>query len=172
MELAGYRGLEAMLKDPTFASPDPSRAAVTFPGSRPSSASRNEARLDEIAEFLRQPSWLTIPPYMGKFFIRQLPEVFKPTSPGGFMNPPGIYQTRTPNGLYFIPIYNPRSGNFYSSCRHRSPCPHPWPRRDPRSFSRKALHRLLTSPTRSAGQHSDNTFVEGWALYGEEMMDA
>jgi len=40
-----------------------------------------ESRLTEIVEFLRANRLLTIPPYVGPFQIRQLPEAFKPTSP-------------------------------------------------------------------------------------------
>src|SRR5262249_36250875 len=126
-----------------------------------------EARLDEIVAFLRANQLVTIPPYMGKFFIRQLPEAFKPTSPGGFMNAPGIYD-RDPSGLYFIPIYNPKSGNFYIRAAIEDPRPILGHEGIPGHFLQLSIAKHLPDEIRR--QHADNTFVEGWALYGEEMM--
>jgi uncharacterized protein (DUF885 family) len=166
VELARYRGLEAMLKDPTFASPDPARSKHV-PRDQAEFLAAYEARLDEIVAFLRANRLVTIPPYMGEFFIRQLPEAFKPTSPGGFMNAPGIYD-RDPNGLYFIPIYNPRSGNFYIRAAIEDPRPILGHEGIPGHFLQLSIANHLPDEIRR--QHSDNTFVEGWALYGEEMM--
>jgi uncharacterized protein (DUF885 family) len=166
VELARYRGLEAMLKDPSFASPDPARAQHV-PANQAEFLAAYEARLDEIVQFLRANKLVTIPPYMGKFFIRQLPEAFKPTSPGGFMNPPGIYD-RDPNGMYFIPVYNPKSGNFYIRAAIEDPRPILGHEAIPGHFLQISIANHLTDEIRR--QHGDNTFVEGWALYGEEMM--
>ena len=126
-----------------------------------------EARLEEIVGFLSANNLVTIPPYMGKFFIRQLPEAFKPTSPGGFMNPPGIYD-RDPSGFYFIPVYNPKSGNFYIRAAIEDPRPILGHEGIPGHFLQLSIANHLTDEIRR--QHGDNTFVEGWALYGEEMM--
>ena len=60
--------------------------------------------------------------YLGRFEIRQLPEAFKPTSPGGFMNPPGVYD-KDDSGFYFIPTYNPQSKNFYIRAAIEDPRP-------------------------------------------------
>src|SRR5207247_2357074 len=90
VELARYRALEAMLKNPSFASPDPARAA-RIPANQADFLAAYESRLKEITDFLAAHRLVTIPAYIGRFEIRQLPEAFKPTSPGGFMNPPGIY---------------------------------------------------------------------------------
>ena len=166
VELARYRGLEAMLKDPSFASPDPARSKHV-PADQSEFLAAYEARLDEIVEFLRAKHLVTIPPYMGKFFIRQLPQAFKPTSPGGFMNPPGIYD-RDPNGLYFIPVYNPKSGNFYIRAAIEDPRPILGHEGIPGHFLQLSIANHLSDEIRR--QHGDNTFVEGWALYGEEMM--
>ena len=110
VELARYRALEAMLRDPSLASPDPSRAKHV-PKDEAEFLAAYESRLQEIVEFLQANRLVTIPPYIGPFQIRQLPEAFKPTSPGGFMNPPGLYD-KDPGGFYYIPTYNPQSGNF------------------------------------------------------------
>jgi uncharacterized protein (DUF885 family) len=166
VELARYRGLEAMLKDPSFASPDPARSKH-IPADQAEFLAAYEARLGEIVQFLRTNHLVTIPPYMGKFYIRQLPQAFKPTSPGGFMNAPGIYD-RDPSGLYFIPIYNPKSGNFYIRAAIEDPRPILGHEGIPGHFLQISIANHLSDEIRR--QHGDNTFVEGWALYGEEMM--
>lgn len=166
VELARYRGLEAMLKDPSFASPDPARSQH-IPADQAEFLSVYESRLDEIVQFLRTNKLVTIPPYMGKFLIRQLPEAFKPTSPGGFMNPPGVYD-RDPSGLYFIPTYNPKSANFYIRAAIEDPRPILGHEGIPGHFLQLSIANHLTDEIRR--QHGDNTFIEGWALYGEEMM--
>src|SRR6266498_3777535 len=166
VELARYRGLEAMLKDPSFASPDPARAQHV-PANQAEFLAAYEARLDEIVQFLRTNRLVTIPPYMGKFFIRQLPEAFKPTSPGGFMNPPGIYE-RDPSGMFFIPVYNPKSGNFYIRAAIEDPRPILGHEGIPGHFLQLSIANHLKDEIRR--QHSDGIFIEGWALYGEEML--
>jgi uncharacterized protein (DUF885 family) len=166
VDLARYRGLEAMLKDPSFASPDPARARHV-PANQAEFLAAYEARLDEIVRFLREKQLVTIPAYMGKFYIRQLPEAFKPTSPGGFMNPPGVYD-RDPSGMFFIPIYNPKSGNFYIRAAIEDPRPILGHEGIPGHFLQISIANHVGNEIRR--QHSDNTFVEGWALYGEEMM--
>ena len=79
-------------------------------------------RQAEMIEFLKSRRLITIPSHVGPFLIRQLPEAFKPTSPGGFMNPPGVYD-KDPSGFYFIPTYNPQSRNFYIRAAIEDPRP-------------------------------------------------
>lgn len=166
VELARYRGLEAMLKDPSFASPDPARAA-RIPVDQEDFLKSYEVRLKELTDFLQANHLLTIPAYIGRFQIRQLPEAFKPTSPGGFMNPPGIYDA-DPTGFYFIPTYNPKSGNFYIRAAIEDPRPLLGHEGIPGHFLQLSIANHLTNEIRR--QHSDNTMVEGWALYNEEML--
>jgi uncharacterized protein (DUF885 family) len=166
VELARYRALEAMLKDPTYASPDPARA-TRIPRDQADFLAAYEARLNEITDFLTANRLVTIPSYIGQFQIRQLPEAFKPTSPGGFMNPPGIYDA-DPTGFYFIPTYNPKSGNFYIRAAIEDPRPILGHEGIPGHFLQLSIANHLSDEIRR--QHSDNTFVEGWALYGEEML--
>jgi uncharacterized protein (DUF885 family) len=146
-ELARYRGLEAMLKDPSLASPDPARSA-NIPKDQAAFLSAYESRLREIVSFLSTNRLVTLPPYLGPFLIRQLPEAFKPTSPGGFMNPPGIYD-KDPSGFYFIPTYNPKSGNFYIRAAIEDPR-RSW---DTREFpaTSSSSPSPTTCPMRSAG---------------------
>ena len=92
-ELARYRGLESLMPDPRLADPDPSRAA-SIPKDQQAFLSAYESRQQEMIGFLEQRRLVTLPAGLGPFFIRQLPEAFKPTSPGGFMNAPGTLRQR------------------------------------------------------------------------------
>jgi uncharacterized protein (DUF885 family) len=166
VELARYRALEAMLKDPKLASPDPGRAKHV-PKDQAEFLAAYQARLKEIVDFLQANKLVTIPSYLGPFEIRQLPEAFKPTSPGGFMNPPGIYD-RDPGGFYYIPTYNPKSGNFYIRAAIEDPRPILGHEGIPGHFLQLSIGNHLQDEIRR--QHFDSVFVEGWALYGEEMM--
>ena len=165
-ELARYRGLEAMLKDPAMASPDPSRSP-RIPRDQREFLSMYELRQKEMVEFLTRNRLVTIPKYIGPFYIRQLPEAFKPTSPGGFMNPPGVYD-KDNSGFYFIPTYNPKSENFYIRAAIEDPRPILGHEGIPGHFLQLSIANHLENEIRR--QHFDNTFIEGWALYGEEML--
>ena len=166
VELARYRALEAMLKDPSLASPDPSRAKHV-PKDQAEFLSAYESRQQEMIEFMRANHLITLPSYLGPFQIRQLPEAFKPTSPGGFMNPPGIYD-KDPGGFFFIPTYNPKSGNFYIRAAIEDPRPILGHEGIPGHFLQISIANHLSDEIRR--QHSDTVFSEGWALYGEEML--
>jgi uncharacterized protein (DUF885 family) len=166
VELARYRALEAMLKDPALASPDPSRAAH-IPKDQAEFLAAYEARLNDIVAFLKANQLVTLPPYLGSFQIRQLPEAFKPTSPGGFMNAPGLYD-KDPTGFYYIPTYDPKSGNFYIRAAIEDPRPILGHEGIPGHFLQISIANHLTNEIRR--EHSDTVFVEGWALYGEEML--
>jgi uncharacterized protein (DUF885 family) len=166
VELGRYRGLESLLADPSYASPDPARSAHV-PANQAEFLAAYEARLSEIVRFLTEKKLITIPASIGKFSIRQLPEAFKPTSPGGFMNAPGLYDTN-PDGFYFIPTYDPQSGNFYIRAAIEDPRPILGHEAIPGHFLQISIANHLSNEIRR--QHSDNTFIEGWALYGEEMM--
>src|SRR5258708_26101659 len=110
-ELARYRGLESLLPDPTFADPNPARSK-NIPKDQQEFLKTYESREAEMIEFLKTNRLVTLPSYLGRFEIRQLPEAFKPTSPGGFMNPPGVYDKHD-SRFYFIPTHNQSSKNFY-----------------------------------------------------------
>lgn len=166
IELGRYRALEAMLKDPRLASPDPARAQHV-PKDQAEFLAAYESRQQEMIDFLKQHQLLTIPAYMGAFKIRQLPEAFKPTSPGGFMNPPGLYD-QDPVGFFFIPTYNPKSGNFYIRAAIEDPRPILGHEGIPGHFLQISIANRVASEIRR--QHQDTVFAEGWALYTEEML--
>jgi len=165
-ELARYRGLESMLPDPSLANPDPSRAKV-IPKDQDDFLKAYESREAEMIGFLKENHLVTLPSYLGRFEIRQLPEAFKPTSPGGFMNPPGVYD-KDDSGFYFIPTYNPKSSNFYIRAAIEDPRPILGHEGIPGHFLQLSIANHLKDEIRR--QHSDGVFVEGWALYGEEML--
>ena len=85
--------------------PNPARSK-NIPPDQESFLKAYESRQQEMIDFLKEHQLITLPDYLGPFQIRQLPEAFKPTSPGGFMNPPGVYD-KDQSGFYFIPTYNP-----------------------------------------------------------------
>ncbi len=165
-ELNRYRGLESLLDDPSLASPDPARAK-TIPADQQAFLLAYQGRQKEMIEFLEKKRLITLPPYLGPFTIRQLPEAFKPTSPGGFMNPPGLYD-KDPEGFYFIPTYDPKSQNFYIRAAIEDPRPILGHEGIPGHFLQISVANHLQDEIRR--QHADGVFVEGWALYTEEML--
>ena len=165
-ELARFRGLEAMLRDPGLASPDPARAAH-IPKDQDEFLAAYESRQREMVDYLTANRLITIPAYLGPFLIRQLPEAFKPTSPGGFMNPPGVHDVDS-SGFYFIPTYDPASGNFYIRAAIEDPRPILGHEGIPGHFLQLSIANHLPDEIRR--QHSDGVFIEGWALYTEEML--
>lgn len=165
-ELARYRALEGMLSDPNLADPDPSRSK-DVPPDQSSFLKAYEGREAEMIAFLKSHNLVTIPDYLGPFQIRQLPDAFKPTSPGGFMNPPGVYD-KDPTGFFFIPTYNPQSKNFYIRAAIEDPRPILGHEGIPGHFMQLSIANHLRDEIRR--QHQDGVFVEGWALYGEEML--
>src|SRR5262245_4677887 len=165
-ELARYRGLESLLPDPSLANPNPARSK-NIPQDQQSFLQAYESRQTEMIRFLNEKQIITLPPYLGKFYIRQLPEAFKPTSPGGFMNPPGVYD-KDDSGFFFIPTYNPKSQNFYIRAAIEEPRPILGHEGIPGHFLQISIANHLTDEIRR--QHDDGVFIEGWALYTEEML--
>jgi uncharacterized protein (DUF885 family) len=166
VELAHSRALEAWLADPKLADPDPSRSA-NIPADQATFLKAYESREQETISFLKEHNLVTLPDYLGPFQIKQLPDAFKPTSPGGFMNPPGVYD-KDSTGFYFIPTYNPQSKNFYIRAAIEEPRPILGHEGIPGHFLQLSIANHLTDEIRR--QHEDTVFVEGWALYGEEML--
>ncbi|HEV8366993.1 MAG TPA: DUF885 domain-containing protein [Pyrinomonadaceae bacterium] len=165
-ELARYRALESLLPDPSLADPNPARSK-SIPKDQQEFLKTYESREAEMIEFLKTNHLITLPTYLGRFEIRQLPEAFKPTSPGGFMNPPGVYD-KDDSGFYFIPTYNPASKNFYIRAAIEDPRPILGHEGIPGHFLQLSIANHLPNEIRR--QHGDGILVEGWALYGEEML--
>jgi uncharacterized protein (DUF885 family) len=166
VELARYRALEAMLPDPSLADPDPKRAG-SIPPDQQAFLAAYQSREKEMIDFLREKNLITIPSYIGPFLIRQLPEAFKPTSPGGFMNPPGLFD-RDNSGFYFIPTYDPNSRNFYIRAAIEDPRPLLGHEGIPGHFLQISISNHVPGEIRR--EQGDTVFAEGWALYTEEML--
>ena len=154
--------LEALLSDPSLASPDPARAK-SIPADQQAFLAAYQARQKEMIEFLERNRLITLPPWLGPFTSRQLPEAFKPTSPGGFMNPPGLYD-KDPEGFYFIPTYNPKSGNFYIRAAIEDPRPILGHEGIPGHFLQISIANHLADEIRR--QHADNVFVGAPQYFG------
>jgi uncharacterized protein (DUF885 family) len=165
-ELARYRALESLLSDPSLADPNPARSK-SIPTDQQDFLKRYESRQAEMIDFLKGHHLVTIPSHVGAFLIRQLPEAFKPTSPGGFMNPPGVYD-KDNSGFYFIPTYNPASKNFYIRAAIEDPRPILGHEGIPGHFLQLSIANHIANEIRR--QHSDGIIIEGWALYTEEML--
>lgn len=165
-ELARYRALESLLPDPSLSNPDPSRSK-SIPADQEAFLKAYERRQEEMINFLRTKNLITLPAYLGPFYIRQLPDAFKPTSPGGFMNPPGLYD-KDASGFYFIPTYNPKSSNFYIRAAIEDPRPILGHEGIPGHFLQISIANQLRDEIRR--QQNDGVFQEGWALYTEEML--
>lgn len=165
-ELARYRALESLLPDPSLANPDPSRSK-NIPADQEAFLKAYERRQEEMINFLKEKKLVTLPAYLGPFSIRQLPEAFKPTSPGGFMNPPGLYD-KDNSGFYFIPTYNPKSSNFYIRAAIEDPRPILGHEGIPGHFLQISIANQLKDEIRR--QQNDGVLQEGWALYTEEML--
>src|SRR2546430_15824321 len=75
---------------------------------------------------------------------------------------------RSPTGFFFIPTYNPKSENFYIRAAIEDPRPILGHEGIPGHFLQISIANHLPDEIRR--QHGDNVFVEGWALYGEEML--
>ena len=165
-ELARYRALESLLSDPSLADPNPARSK-SIPTDQQDFLKKYESRQAEMIDFLKSHHLVTIPSHVGPFQIRQLPEAFKPTSPGGFMNPPGVYD-KDNSGFYFIPTYNPASKNFYIRAAIEDPRPILGHEGIPGHFLQLSIANHIPNEIRR--QHSDGIIIEGWALYTEEML--
>jgi uncharacterized protein (DUF885 family) len=166
VELARYRALEAMLPDPSLADPDP-RRAKSIPPDQQAFLAAFQSHEQGMIDFLREKKLITIPSYIGPFLIRQLPEAFKPTSPGGFMNPPGLFDQDN-SGFYFIPTYNPESKNFYIRASIEEPRPLLGHEGIPGHFLQISISNHIRDEIRR--EQNDTVFAEGWALYTEEML--
>ena len=165
-ELVRYRAMESMLPDPSLADPNPARSK-NVPADQQAFLKAYESREAEMIDFLKANQLVSLPGYLGPFQIRQLPDAFKPTSPGGFMNPPGLYD-KDPSGFYFIPTYNPASKNFYIRAAIEDPRPILGHEGIPGHFLQISIANHLPNEIRR--QNGDGIFIEGWALYTEEML--
>jgi uncharacterized protein (DUF885 family) len=167
LELTRARAMEAWLPDPAIADTLRPPSGRKLPSSREEFLSSYEAQTSVLMEHLARRGILTIPRYMGPFKILELPAAFRPTSPGGFMNPPGVFDT-DPTGFYFIPAFDPLSENFYMRAALSNPLPILGHEGIPGHFLQISIANH--NPNEIRRMHQDGVFQEGWALYTEEML--
>lgn len=167
VELARTRALEAWLPDPGLADTLAPPSGTPLPADAREYLERYEARTADLMDHLERREILTVPAYIGPFRIQELPAAFRPTSPGGFMNPPGPFDT-DPSGFYFLPAFDPKSDNFYVRAALSNPLPILGHEGIPGHFLQISIANH--NPVEIRRLHGDGVFQEGWALYCEEML--
>jgi len=142
-----------------WASPDPSRARhvpkdeAEFPrGVRV--ASERDRRVSAGKSVSHDPA------IHRSFQIRQLPEAFKPTSPGGFMNAPGVYD-KDPGGFFYIPTTTRKAATSISAQRSKIRGRSSATRAFLDTFCRFSIANQLR--TRSGASRETAYSREGWA---------
>ena len=161
-----YRALESLLPDPSLADPNPARSK-NIPPDQAAFLAAYEGRQQEMISFMKEHKLVTIPDYLGRFEIRQLPEAFKPTSPGGFMNAPGVYDN-DPSGFFFIPTYDPESSNFYIRAAIEDPRPILGHEGIPGHFMQLSIANHF--PANEIGASTATAVRRRVGVYGEEML--
>jgi uncharacterized protein (DUF885 family) len=126
-----------------------------------------EHSMGQLTTFLRVHEIVDIPPYIGPFHIVPLPKALAAVNTGGFMNPPGLFDT-DPEGFYFVPDYDPHNPSFFAAQARESVLPLLGHEGIPGHFLQftYAFH----NPDYIRHVHQDGVFAEGWAFYGEEML--
>jgi uncharacterized protein (DUF885 family) len=165
-ELARAKALESWLPDPRLAEVSV-EGVKDLPRDQADFLAQYEARTADLVAHIRRRDLLTLPAGIGPFRTLELPRAFKPTSPGGFMNPPGLFDA-DPTGFYFIPTYDPASPNFYIRAALVDPRPILGHEGIPGHFLQLSIARK--HPDEIRRMHQDGIFVEGWGLYQEEML--
>jgi uncharacterized protein (DUF885 family) len=167
IELARAKAMESWLPDPNLAEVRGIGPGGRVPKDQAEFLRGYEVRTADLVAHLKKRDLVTIPADIGAFRILELPAAFKPTSPGGFMNPPGIFDV-DPTGFFFIPTYDPNSPNFYIRAAISDPRPILGHEGIPGHFLQLSIARRSTDEIRRL--HQDGVFQEGWAFYGEEML--
>ncbi len=167
VELARAKAMESWLPDPNAADVRGPGPGGKLPRDQAEFLKNYEARTADLVAHLEKHDLLTIPADIGAFRILELPRAFKPTSPGGFMNPPGVFDP-DPTGFYFIPTFDPDSPNFYIRAAIQDPRPILGHEGIPGHFLQLSIARR--HPDEIRRMHQDGVYVEGWGLYEEEML--
>jgi uncharacterized protein (DUF885 family) len=126
-----------------------------------------EEQTRKLIAFLKSHDIVDIPPYIGPFHIVELPTALAAVNPGGFMNPPGMFDP-DPEGFYFVPNYDPHNTSFFAAQARLAVLPVLGHEGIPGHFMQftYAYH----NPDFIRHIQGDEVFAEGWAFYGEEML--
>ncbi len=126
-----------------------------------------QSQTARVVAFIKSHNIVTIPPYIGAFKIVELPKALAPINPGGFMNPPGIFD-RDQTGFYFVPDYDPSNTSFFAAQARQAVLPVLAHEGVPGHFLQFSI--AYHNPDFIRRVHGDSVFAEGWAFYGEEML--
>ena len=167
VELARYRALEAMLPDPSLADPDPARAK-SIPADQQAFLAAYESREQEMIDFLKREE-----PGHAPAVPRAVPD--PPAARGVQADQPGrlhesaghLRQATTAASTSSRPTTR-RATTSTSAPRSKIPRPILGHEGIPGHFLQLSIANHLTDEIRR--HHGDSVFVEGWALYGEEML--
>lgn len=117
-----------------------------------------------LVSFLKSHRIVDVPAYLGPFQVEPLPNALAAIYPGGFMNPPGMFD-KDPAGFYFIPYYNPKAAGYFADL---SVVPLLGHEGIPGHFMQFSI--AYHNPDYVRHIQGDGVFAEGWAFYGEEML--
>jgi uncharacterized protein (DUF885 family) len=126
-----------------------------------------EAQTATLIAFVKSHGIVDLPPYLGPFHIVELPKALAAVNPGGFMNPPGMFDAN-PEGFYFVPDYDPRNTSFFAAQARVAVMPVLGHEGIPGHFLQFSY--AYHNPDFIRHIQQDEVFAEGWAFYGEEML--
>ncbi|MFN2527972.1 MAG: DUF885 domain-containing protein [Candidatus Baltobacteraceae bacterium] len=126
-----------------------------------------ESQTAKVRAFLASHDIVTVPKYLGAFHIVELPKALAATNPGGFMNPPGVFD-KDPGGFYFVPDYDPHNTSFFAAQARQSVLPVLAHEGIPGHFMQFSI--AYHNPDFIRHTSGDGVFAEGWAFYSEEML--
>ncbi|MBV9402876.1 MAG: DUF885 domain-containing protein [Candidatus Eremiobacteraeota bacterium] len=126
-----------------------------------------EDQTARVRAFIAAHQLVDVPRYLGAFRIVELPKALAPTNPGGFMNPPGVFD-KDPAGFYFVPDYDPKNTSFFAAQARQAVLPVLAHEGIPGHFMQFSI--AYHNPDYIRHVQGDGVFAEGWAFYGEEML--
>jgi uncharacterized protein (DUF885 family) len=164
-ELARDRALEAWEANRDAHEPSPpSQPAFT---TKVAFLASYQRALAKLIAFVASHEIVDIPSYIGPFHIVEVPKAVAATYPGGFMNPPGMFD-KDPEGFYFVPDFDPHNQSFFAAQARQSVLPVLGHEGIPGHFLQYTY--AYHNPDYIRHVSDDGVFAEGWAFYGEEML--
>ena len=165
-ELARYRALESLLPDPSLADPNPARSK-NIPADQQAFLKAYESRQAEMINFLKTNRLITMPDYIGPFHDSSASRSVQANESRRVHESSRRLRQRRQR-LLFHSHLQPASKNFYIRAAIEDPRPILGHEGIPGHFLQLSIANHLPNEIRR--QHGDGIFVEGWALYGEEML--
>ncbi|MBI5835969.1 MAG: DUF885 domain-containing protein [Candidatus Eisenbacteria bacterium] len=168
---AGMASLEARRRELNVTDPPPVRAPQGF--TREQLLASYRAEVDSMREFVRRRRLVTIPADIGPMVLVPTPASMRATTPGQAMQPPLPLDTTTVSTYYLgsaLPdtLTPANRDNLYNGMLNRRLRGGALHEGYPGHHLQLSIAKRRGSLTRRFCQ--DNTLVEGWALYCEELM--